>query len=779
MSGKDTESAAGGRKKINLTPNLKQKFNNALKKLKPTLPTRDGQFTPDVRQVGLGSIQGDEFAKFVAGDRSQFQVYGMDEAEREAATLIYDDSKSGLVASNGELADVKNRVYNVTKDGRLIYQHESTAIGKAFHHSSITQDAAVTCAGYITVENGKIKKIDTSSGHYQPTELDLYNALTILSKQGDVFASDCMIGTYASGARPLQEFREYMNENVSSSSHPISRVEQMRLARIGLHEAIGNEGQKVKMSEASTVSESVLATDFRAAVNREGKYLYQFPKELFNEEYIAAYAFRVFGEAKHETKIKSISLTGSEMLDYLRRDTMNPALASAAIMHFATEAENDKSFYQLAATTEAGPVADLLREKALGDKKFLEGLDDSQISNILKLVKPEIREKFIADLMTKNDKKSVQTLGRIAIDARNKEVAERLLSPEISSVTYDSIDHNILHNIINLVKPETSGRFLDGVMALEGQRPISMLYKYVLSSPLLPETKEIRNKIGSYLTSDAIFPKIFNERDGYFIANLMKDSLSPADQEIMIDKLFTIESEKSTIALAHYAKESKNQAVSDKMFSEENFDNTIKHADQWTVYAVMSNLSAASKERVINKLCETEDIKSIAILDCYSSSGLSVAESQKLADKMIDLPMIEEHAKITLGYMANLLSKTSPGKQDEVIERLFEKGDEASITTLKESVFGSYLRIRPDIELRVVDRLLSPEMASKTIAAITDLVVIENLMSKASPEVRERMAPWLAAAQIQRRTAPASGASSSSLALPCVAAAANSGAIKK
>lgn len=256
-------------------------------------------------------------------------------------------------------------------------------------------------------------------------------------------------------------------------------------------------------------------------------------------------------------------------------------------------------------------------------------------------------------------------------------------------------------------------------------------------------------------------------------------NLGNASKERVIEKLFSIGDKKSTEVLGAYAIVSMSKEVSERMFSDDNFDNTFNSTIvPYTISSIIRNTSALSQEQVINKLCETADIRSIAILDCYSSSGLPIAESQKLADKMIDLPMIEEHAKITLGYMAELLSKTSPEKQDEVIERLFEKGDEASITTLKESVFGSYLRTRPDVEQRVVDRLLSPEMASKTIAAIKDLVVIENLMSKASPEVMRSMTSRLAAAQMQRSAVPGNACHSSAL-LPRVAAAAKPGAMTK
>ncbi len=207
MSGRDSDES--GRKPI--SPELSAKFKRALDKLRPTLPIENGAFTPNLRQVRMrhlqesAEIEGEgEFARFVAGETSQFSTYGMTQEEKSKATLRYDADQDCLVDSEDKKVNSGKFLYNVTKEGDLVVV---PALTGDFNHSSITRDGAIICAGYLKIKEGKINYIDTSSGHYTPEDLDLYNAIKTLQEQSPkIFAEGLKVDSFEGGVKSLSEF---------------------------------------------------------------------------------------------------------------------------------------------------------------------------------------------------------------------------------------------------------------------------------------------------------------------------------------------------------------------------------------------------------------------------------------------------------------------------------------------------------------------------------------------------------------------------------------------
>ena len=62
------------------------------------------------------------------------------------------------------------------------------------HHNHFINDRPVACAGHIYVHDGKIKYINSLSGHYKPTTLQLLLVVKYLNEQG-VMAPDAIIAS--------------------------------------------------------------------------------------------------------------------------------------------------------------------------------------------------------------------------------------------------------------------------------------------------------------------------------------------------------------------------------------------------------------------------------------------------------------------------------------------------------------------------------------------------------------------------------------------------------
>ena len=486
MSGREDDGSSRGSRS-----ELSGKFTRALNKLRPTLPIEDGKFTPDLRQVGLTYIQEEdgEFAKFVAGDSSQFATHGMNAEERKAATLKYDPEKDYLVDSKGKKASSDKLFYNVTREGDLIVQPKFT---ENFHHSSITRDGSVICAGHIGIEDGKIAYIDIDSGHYTPTDLDLYNAVNVLQKQApQIFSEDAVAQGYQTMGIPLEEFTKFMEELIPDKSLMTSRIEVLRKQRIDEHLKISKKSEMIKFTGTISLKESIISTDLSSKLKVDKQYIFNFPKELFDSEYISEYAKKTYGKDGQEGKLSTLSLTSTELFSYLLRDkATNTATIDYLIkngisngkkfqenlLEFAQDVDvfkslakygvenpgdnSTKMLYELSITAKDKDRAIEIADYLLGHENFEQTM--SIVTNALYrrdiiLKASEDAKKFVIDKLFETP--SQESIGLLCmISTHRLQITERLLSDDKLSSTISTLDDYSGASLISQSSSETQGR---------------------------------------------------------------------------------------------------------------------------------------------------------------------------------------------------------------------------------------------------------------------------------------------------------------------------------
>jgi len=129
--------------------------------------------------------------------------------QAENTKIIKKDSKGEyrLFDQRSNLYDTSNKIskgqkglvaYAITLDGKLVTsQHiqpsDNTKYG--YYHSTLLDGKPGLCFGMMKVKDGKITKIDAFSGHYKPTQENLYNATFLKSELKNVFADDVSITT--------------------------------------------------------------------------------------------------------------------------------------------------------------------------------------------------------------------------------------------------------------------------------------------------------------------------------------------------------------------------------------------------------------------------------------------------------------------------------------------------------------------------------------------------------------------------------------------------------
>ena len=108
--------------------------------------------------------------------------------EAEAAPLKLTFDHEGLIHKNGQIyntvgsaegvgSETPNEAAFVVQNGNIYAKHH---IRGEFQHSSAVSGKAVSCAGLITVNNGKITKIVNKSGHYSVSNNDFHHFVTSL-----------------------------------------------------------------------------------------------------------------------------------------------------------------------------------------------------------------------------------------------------------------------------------------------------------------------------------------------------------------------------------------------------------------------------------------------------------------------------------------------------------------------------------------------------------------------------------------------------------------------
>jgi hypothetical protein len=104
--------------------------------------------------------------------------------------------------------------------------------GEYFNHSSFNAGKEVLCAGILLIKRGVLMYIDNNSGHYQPSELDLVEALETLRADG-VSLTDVGISTYKS--RKIEINMPYLQALpfIFNQSKSVAWDERLRVAAFG------------------------------------------------------------------------------------------------------------------------------------------------------------------------------------------------------------------------------------------------------------------------------------------------------------------------------------------------------------------------------------------------------------------------------------------------------------------------------------------------------------------------------------------------------------------
>ncbi|WP_333023435.1 hypothetical protein [Wolbachia endosymbiont of Pentidionis agamae] len=119
---------------------------------------------------------------------------------------LYDTSNKMSKGEKGVVA------YAVTLDGKLVAsEHIQPDYGTKYghYHSTLLGGKPGLCFGMMKVKDGKISEINTFSGHYKPTQENLYNAAFLKSDLKNVFTDDIRITTLSTSYNKRKDTLEH------------------------------------------------------------------------------------------------------------------------------------------------------------------------------------------------------------------------------------------------------------------------------------------------------------------------------------------------------------------------------------------------------------------------------------------------------------------------------------------------------------------------------------------------------------------------------------------
>jgi hypothetical protein len=586
-----------GQGSINLSDGLKKKLRKAKEKIKHTLPLdEEGKFTPNLRPVDASYNifrDGGEYTQFFADFEDRIKsgkrsIYGMNDEERAEKTITLKDNM--LVNGKGQKIENGDYFYNFTKDHSLIVEPRKGDWGWfPFNHSSITLDAAVICAGFLDIADGKITLIDTESGHYKPTELDLYNAVKILNEK-KYFSENPTVKSRISNYN-LKDFLSYMEK---SSPGSISRLEEMRKARTEEHNTNKNTKKdqieelpkkiiEIKSQEQSLADAVIQNQQLLGSLNS----IHKFSANLFSEEFIQNY------QKKH---------VNHEKLKY--KDT-NHKIQNVLVN--LSDVLQELSFSK---SPHADQAQQLLIDKYDKDlvrynDKFSGDIIEKIANNLLKDNKPEYKE----------------ILSNLA--SRNKAVANRLASErfdlllssgwQISSI-YDNCNDDNKRDIVSKLLKDDKPEYIRplGVLAQKNK----LVADYLISNKF--------DEIGdNFLLNIKIIEKIYNNCNNDNKAKVLK-------------KLFERDDSEYINALCEL---SKDPEVANRLISER-LDKFLEFSNILSIY---TNCNEGNKEKIIDSLIKKND--ALADSDLHS---IKEAQFNSIGLKFYDLKTCTPEQKKSL-----------------------------------------------------------------------------------------------------------------------------------
>lgn len=134
------------------------------------------EMDPQYRGEETGSVWGTSVRYLDEAGRAPYEVRFENGVAVDGNGRPIDTSGSSSVFGSGRM------IFVLSPDGRM-YASADQAIGE-FHHSSFLSGGDVAGAGEITVQNGRITEVSDQSGHYRPTQTQVWQTLDYLRRNG-------------------------------------------------------------------------------------------------------------------------------------------------------------------------------------------------------------------------------------------------------------------------------------------------------------------------------------------------------------------------------------------------------------------------------------------------------------------------------------------------------------------------------------------------------------------------------------------------------------------
>jgi hypothetical protein len=171
------------------------KWQESVNRIKHSLPIKDKKFDPDCVAVRMRSSQENYLQEVATGFLGKRKVPPMTDSEREKCQLTYKDEK--LYTADGAIAHTtgcrtkkhkNSKAFVMSKEG-ILYLFDHGKKGKTEDrdfatHGVVLGEKPAEMAGVISInKEGKIVSVVDDSGHYAPTQLDMYRFITRLKKE--------------------------------------------------------------------------------------------------------------------------------------------------------------------------------------------------------------------------------------------------------------------------------------------------------------------------------------------------------------------------------------------------------------------------------------------------------------------------------------------------------------------------------------------------------------------------------------------------------------------
>lgn len=137
-------------------------------------------------------------------------------AHPDLATASSIEIRSGQIYQDGEILNTGDTIWGLNHAGiARIYPQKKQSVLGCFNHNYLFQEDGIgvplACGGHLEVAGGKITKINRSSGHYMPTELQFILAVAHLNTLGILAENVILNEGYGTGFNSLAEVLSIAN----------------------------------------------------------------------------------------------------------------------------------------------------------------------------------------------------------------------------------------------------------------------------------------------------------------------------------------------------------------------------------------------------------------------------------------------------------------------------------------------------------------------------------------------------------------------------------------